>query len=77
MSDSNVWVNLKQKQLSVYIEIRFMFVSNQVRSLNHATLAFKLNGIIKKNPEKKIIISSYKWEKKLVTTKYIVNQITC
>jgi len=60
VSDSNVWVNLKQKQLSVYIEIRFMFVSNQVRSLNHATLAFKLNGIIKKTPEKKIIISSYK-----------------
>jgi len=25
-----------------------MFVSNQVRYLNHATLAFTLNGIIKK-----------------------------
>jgi len=31
-----------------------MFVSNQVRYLDHATLAFKLNGIIK------IIISNYK-----------------
>jgi len=30
------------------MEIRFMFVSNQVRSLDHATLVFKLNGIIKK-----------------------------
>jgi len=30
------------------MEIRFMFVSNQVRYLYHVTLAFKLNGIIKK-----------------------------
>jgi len=29
------------------MEIRFVFVSNQVRYLDHATLAFKLNGIIK------------------------------
>jgi len=30
------------------MEIRFMFVSDQVRSLDHATLVFKLNEIIKK-----------------------------
>jgi len=30
------------------MEIRFMFVSNQVRYLDDATLVFKLNGIIKK-----------------------------
>ena len=48
MSDSNVWVNLKQKQLSMCMEINFMLVSNQVRSLAHATLVFKVNGIIKK-----------------------------
>jgi len=48
VSNNNVWVNLKQKQLSMCMEIRFMFVSNQVRYLDHATLAFKLNRIIKK-----------------------------
>jgi len=30
------------------MEIRFMFVSNHVRFLDHATLFFKFNGIIKK-----------------------------
>jgi len=30
------------------MEIRFMFLSNQVRSPDHATLAFKLYGIINK-----------------------------
>jgi len=30
------------------MEIRFMFVSNQVRFLDHAILVFKLHGIIKK-----------------------------
>jgi len=55
VSDNNVWVNLKQKQLSMCMEIRFMFVSNQVRSLDHATLAFKLNGIIKKINQTKIL----------------------
>jgi len=34
--------------VSVYVNIRFMFVSHQVRSLDHATLGFKLNGIMKK-----------------------------
>jgi len=46
--DNNVWVNLKQKQLSMCMEIWFMFVANQVKSVDHATLVFKLNGIIKK-----------------------------
>ena len=50
VSDNNVWVNAKQKQLSMCMNIRLMFVSNHVRSLDHhhATLVFKLNGIIKK-----------------------------
>jgi len=48
LSDNNLWVNLKQKQLSMCMEIRFMVVSNQLRSLDHATQVFKLNGIIKK-----------------------------
>jgi len=30
------------------MEIKLMFVSIQVSSLDHATLVFKLNGIIKK-----------------------------
>jgi len=30
-----------------------MFVSNQVRSLDHATRVFKLNGIIKKSTRPK------------------------
>jgi len=34
--------------VNVYVNIRFMFVSNQVRSLHHATLGFKLNGVMKK-----------------------------
>jgi len=41
MKGCNIGIVMSQK-------IRFMFVSNQVRSLDHATLVFKLNGIIKK-----------------------------
>jgi len=59
-------------------EIRFMFVSNQVRSLNHATLVIKLNGIIRKINQIKRLISVVTNEKKeQVATKYMVNQITC
>jgi len=43
------------------MEIRFMFASNQVRYLDHATLVVKLNGNYKENqPDKKIIISNSK-----------------
>jgi len=35
------------------MEIKFMFESNQVRYLDHATLAFKLNGITKKTNQTK------------------------
>jgi len=47
-TDNNVsWVNLKQKQLSMCIGNK-VYVCIKSRSLDHATLAFKLNGIIKK-----------------------------
>ena len=59
-------------------EIRFMFASNQVRSLNHATLVINLNGIIRKINQIKRLISVVTNEKKeQVATKYMVNQITC
>ena len=44
-------------------EIRFMFVSNQIISLDHATLG--LNWIeLWSQLDKMIIISSYIWEKR-------------
>ena len=52
-------------ELSMCMEIRFMFVSNQVRSPDHATLAFKLNGIIKKINHTKRLWSVVINEKKI------------
>jgi len=51
-----------------------MFVSNQVRSLDHATLGFKLNGIMKK--VNWATGCNQQVEKKEPTiTKYVINQI--
>jgi len=65
VSDNNVWVNFKQTQLSICMEIRFMFVPNQVKSLDPCNCVFQVEWNYKENQlDKKITMSNYKWEKR-------------